>query len=170
MPASNGEMPIWLIRPPSPFGRPGMRGATLVHVFPPSRVTCTLPSSVPTQRTFVSVGAMLTVRMVLYVSAPEMSYSIGPPLVTCLVLSLRVRSGLIAAQCWPPSLVLKTTFAPRNTSSALAGETVMGDVQLKRYWRSAGFISFTLERYGRMKRVRPVRRSSRLMLPFCEST
>ena len=65
MPASNGETPIWLMRPPSPLGNPGMRAPTLVHVFPPSRVTCTLPSSVPTQRTLVSVGATLIVRIVL---------------------------------------------------------------------------------------------------------
>src|SRR5437870_6376545 len=120
------------MRPPSPLGKPGMRAPPLVQVFPPSRVTWTLPSSVPTQRTLVSVGAILIVRIVLYVSAPEMSYSIGPPLVTCLLLSFFVRSGLIGVQCWPPSLVLNTTLAPSNTSSALVAETAIGDVQLKR--------------------------------------
>src|SRR6266550_3254683 len=43
------------------------------NVLRPSRVTCTSPSSVPTQITLESVGARLTVRIVLYVSAPEMS-------------------------------------------------------------------------------------------------
>src|ERR1041385_3944337 len=46
----------------------------------------------------------------------------------------------------------------------------MGVVQLNRYLRSAGFISVTPERYGRMERVTPVLRSTRVMLPFCEST
>ncbi len=36
-------------------GRPRLR-VTFVHDFPPSRVTCTLPSSVPTQTTFASRG------------------------------------------------------------------------------------------------------------------
>src|SRR5437762_11557966 len=46
----------------------------------------------------------------------------------------------------------------------------MGDVQLNRYFRLAGFISVTPERYGRIERVTPVLRSTRVMLPFCEST
>ena len=71
-------------------------------------------------------------RIVPYVSAPEMSYSIGPPLVTCLALSLRVRSGLIAFQCSPPSLLLKITFPPRYTVFASRGDTAIGAVQLNR--------------------------------------
>src|SRR2546422_655968 len=97
-----------------------------------------------------------------------MSYSIGPPLVTCLAFSLRVKSGLrrsvptwralggdqsclafslrvksglIAAQCSPPSVVLNPTFPPRYTTLASVGDTAMGDVQLKRCVNSAGFIS-----------------------------
>src|SRR5436309_14438291 len=46
----------------------------------------------------------------------------------------------------------------------------MGDVQLNRYIRLAGFISVTPERYGRIERVTPVLRSTRVMLPFWEST
>src|SRR6266566_2690983 len=99
-----------------------------------------------------------------------MSYSIGPPLVTCLDLSLRVKSGLNAAQCSPPSVVLNTTFPPNNTVFASVGDTSIGVVQLKRYLRFAGFISCTPTRYGRMERVIPVFRSIRVMLPFCEST
>src|SRR6266702_5083493 len=152
------------------FGRPGKCPDMLIQVFPPSRVTCTSPSSVPAQITFVSVGARVIVRMVLYVSAPEMSYSIGPPLVTCFALSFRVRSGLIAVQCSPPSVVLKTTFPPKYTTFASVGDTAIGDVQLNRYFRSAGFISLTPDRYGRTERVIPVLKSTRVMLPFCEST
>src|SRR5438094_8271666 len=99
-----------------------------------------------------------------------MSYSIGPPLVTCLAFSLRVKSGLIAAQCSPPSVVLNTTFPPRYETIASVGDTAMGDVQLKRCFNSAGFISVTPERYGRMERFSPVFKSTRVMLPFCEST
>src|SRR5437870_8106114 len=139
-PASNGAIPIRYTRPSGSL-RPGKRPDTLLHVFPPSRVPCTSPSSVPTQITVESVGARLTVRIVLYVSAPEMSYSIAPPLVTCLDLSLRVRSGLILAQCSPPSAVLNTTLPPRYTVFASRGDTAMGDVQLNRYCRFAGFIS-----------------------------
>src|SRR5689334_24961802 len=110
VPASNGDTPTWYTRPSS--GSPFALGRTLVHVFPPSFVTWTLPSSVPNQITFVSVGAMVIDRMVLYVSAPEMSYSTRPPLVTCLVFSLRVTSGLTSDQCVPPSVVLNSTLPP----------------------------------------------------------
>lgn len=41
---------------PACGGRPDSRPVTLVHVLPPSRVTCTLPSSVPAQTTLVSCG------------------------------------------------------------------------------------------------------------------
>src|SRR5256885_1424769 len=99
-----------------------------------------------------------------------MSYSIGPPLVTCFDLSLRVRSGLIAAQCSPPSVVLNTTLPPNRTTFASLGETSIGVVQLKRYCRSAGFLSCTPERYGRMERVTPVFRSTRVTLRSCDST
>src|SRR6185437_8894237 len=136
MPASNGDTPTWYTRPSS--GRPFTFGLTLVHVRPPSFVTCTLPSSVPNQITFVSVGVI--VRMVLYVSAPLMSYSIFPPLVTCLLLSFRVTSGLSSDQCKPPSVLLNNTLPPRKTSFALVADTAIGDVQLNRYLRLDGFI------------------------------
>src|SRR5712692_11253913 len=63
--ASNGETPIWYTRPSTSAGTRGKCPATFDHVFPPSRVSCTKPSSVPTQMVFGSVGATLTVRMVL---------------------------------------------------------------------------------------------------------
>src|SRR3989441_12957133 len=94
----------------------------------------------------------------------------GPPLVTCFDLSLRVRSGLIAAQCSPPSAVLNTTLPPNRTTFASVGETSIGVVQLKRSCRSAAFRSCPPERYGRMERVTPVLRSTRVTLPFWEST
>src|SRR5262245_23203960 len=120
------------MRPSASAGRPGKCPATLVHVFPPSRVTCASPSSVPTQITLSSDGATLMVRMVLYVSAPEMSLVIGPPLVRCFDLSLRVRSGEMTSQCAPPLVDLKTTLAPMYTVLASLRETSTGVVQLKR--------------------------------------
>ena len=93
----------------------------------------------------------------------------GPPETTCLALSLRVRSGEITLQCEPPSVDLKTTLPPRYTSLGSLAETAMGLVQLKRYFNSAGLISETPARYGRMFFERCVFLSSRLMLPFCES-
>src|SRR2546425_2658075 len=109
-------------------------------------------------------------RLVLPVGAREISYLTGPPLVTCFALSLRVRSGLIAVQLAPPSLVLNTTFPPKYTTLASLGETAIGDVQLKRYFRFAGFVSLTPTRYGRSDWVWPVFKFTRVMLPFCEST
>jgi len=67
-------------------------------------------------------------------------------------------------------VVLNTTLAPRYTVFASRDDTAMGDVQLKRYFRFAGFISVTPDRYGRMERVRPVLRSTRVTFPFWEST
>ena len=50
VPLSNDDPSIWLTRP-----RSGMSGGvTLVHVLPPSRVTCTRPSSEPAQRMLMS--------------------------------------------------------------------------------------------------------------------
>ena len=40
-------------------GKPGTLATTLVHVFPPSRVSWTLPSSVPTQTVRASSGDSL---------------------------------------------------------------------------------------------------------------
>ena len=53
-----------------PFGTPGTRSATFFHVFPPSRVTCRLPSCVPTHRTFASTGDSLIRVMVGYHVTP----------------------------------------------------------------------------------------------------
>ena len=39
-----------------PAFTPGRDPLRFVHVFPPSRVSCKLPSSVPTQITFLSKG------------------------------------------------------------------------------------------------------------------
>ena len=60
------------------FGaRPGMFLTTFVHVLPPSRVTCTLPSSVPTQMTLGSTIDGAIVRIVQWNSAAVLSTTIG---------------------------------------------------------------------------------------------
>src|SRR6516225_7953842 len=118
-------------------GRPLMAPVTLLQWSPPSRVTCTTPSSVPTQMVLGSTGESDMERIAPTVSAPLKSRKIGPPLLCCLLLSLRVRSGEIGVQCWPPSVERNSTFPPRYTSLGSVAETAIGDVQLKRYLRSA---------------------------------
>ena len=51
VPASNVDASIWLTRPRSGISF----GVTFVHDLPPSRVTCTTPSSEPVHNTFTSV-------------------------------------------------------------------------------------------------------------------
>src|SRR5262245_8999509 len=94
------------------FGAPMMFGPTFVQVLPPSRVTCTLPSSVPAQTTFASRGLSAIEMIVQWNSARVLSLEISPPLDTCFVLSLVVRSGLMIDQCSPRSAVLKSTLPP----------------------------------------------------------
>src|SRR5262249_50855614 len=74
-------------------------GVTLVQVLPPSRVSCRLPSSVPTQTTFGSFGDSAIAKIVQWFSALELS-RVRPPDSSCfsLFLSLVVRSGEIRAQ------------------------------------------------------------------------
>src|SRR5215469_17368632 len=93
----------------------------------------------------------------------------GPPLNTCLDLSLRVRSGLIACHVAPASPERNKTLPPTKTSLPSVGEVVMGEVQLKRYFKSDCLISSTVKRYGRMRRRAPVSRSTTSITPFCES-
>src|SRR5215467_7262872 len=142
---------------------------TLLQFCPPSRVTCTTPSSVPTQIVFGSTGEIEMESIAPNVSAPLRSRKMGPPLLCCLLLSLRVRSGLIGVQLLPPSLERNNTFPPRYTSFTSVIETAMGEVQLKRYLRSAGFIDCTPCRYGRMKFDIPFSLLTRWIEPFCES-
>ena len=77
---------------------------TFVHDLPPSRVTCTLPSSVPTQM-------------------------IGPPDDFCLLLSFVVRSGLITSHDCPWVVDLKSTLPPKYTVCP-SGPSTIGEFQL----------------------------------------
>src|SRR6185312_6780777 len=150
-------------------GRPCIPDVTLCQLWPPSCVTWTNPSSVPTQMVLGSTGEMEMERIASKVSAPLRSRNTGPPLETCLLLSLCVRSGLTGVQFAPPSVERNRTLPPRYTSFGSVGETAMGEVQLKRYLRSEGFFIDTPSRYGRMKLERPFSRLTRWIKPFCES-
>src|SRR5215831_10516453 len=125
------------------WGRPLMAAVTFVQFLPPSRVTCTRPSSVPTQMVLGSTGESDMDRIAPTVSAPLRSSQIGPPLESCLVLSLRVKSGLTGVKWVPPSVEWNSTLPPKYTSLGSLAETAMGEVQLKRYLRSDGFMDCT---------------------------
>src|SRR5437868_14304080 len=77
-------------------GSPVTFFVTFVHFFPPSRVTCRLPSSVPTHTRSGFFGDSEMVKIVQWFSALELSIEM-PPDSSCLSLlgSLVVRSGEI---------------------------------------------------------------------------
>src|SRR5687768_14931895 len=92
-------------------GRPAIFDVTFVHEPPPLRVTCTRPSSLPTQMRPFSRGDSATAKIVVHVSTPVLSPVIGPPDHFCRSLSLVVRSGLMTAHVWPPSVDRNSTCA-----------------------------------------------------------
>src|SRR6185369_11357538 len=96
---------------------PTMFFTTFVHDFPPSRVTWTLPSSVPIQITFESRGDGAIESSVVWNSAAVLSVTISPPDDRCLVLSFVVRSGEITVHELPWFVLLKSTFPPKYTTA-----------------------------------------------------
>ena len=74
---------------------------TLSHVFPPFRVTCTLPSSVPTQITFESSGDGAIEMIVVWNSAAVLSVTMSPPDDCCFAGSFVVKSGEITVHDVP---------------------------------------------------------------------
>src|SRR6266511_5277962 len=117
-------------------GMPGMPAVTLVHVFPPSRVTCTRPSFVPAQIKPALRGDSAMANTTPAYSTPMLS-GVRPPEICCLLLSFSVRSGLITCQLLPPSVVMCTTWLPAYTRLWSCGEIVNGIVHTKRYFTSA---------------------------------
>src|SRR5215470_5800920 len=92
-------------------GRLGIFFVTLVQFLPPSRVRCTRPSFVPAQITPDSFGdSAIDITTPAY-STPMLS-PVSPPEKPCLLLSLRVRSGLMTCQVWPASVVWWTYWLP----------------------------------------------------------
>src|SRR5262245_35940797 len=103
-PDSNDDASIWLTRPKS-----GMSfGVTFAQLLPPSRVTCTIPSSDPAQMMLTSFLPGPIAKTVPYTSGAFMSFVIGPPEGPIVFGSCRVSSGLILSQLWPPFVVFQT--------------------------------------------------------------
>src|SRR5579872_2143050 len=105
---------------------------TFVQVLPASRVTCTLPSSVPTQMTLGSRNDGAIVRIVQWNSAAVLSTTIAPPDDCCLLLSFVVRSGLMISHDCPWLTDLKRTLPPKYTVEP-SGPSTIGEFQLYRY-------------------------------------
>src|ERR1044071_4630699 len=113
-------------------GIPARLALRLVHVFPPSRVSCTWPSLVPAQ---MSPGLSRDWAMLITppaCSTPMLS-GVSPPDTPMRLLSFRVRSGLITCQLRPPSVVWWMTWLPTYTLLWSLGEMVSGKFQTKRY-------------------------------------
>ena len=85
-------------------GSLAMLGVTSVQCAPPSRVTCTRPSFDPVQITPGSSGDSAMASSVAPSKVMRLSVDTPPELCWCVV-SFRVRSGLIAFQLAPPSVV-----------------------------------------------------------------
>src|SRR5690349_2879564 len=115
------------------FGMP----ATLTHVAPASRVTCTRPSFEPTQITPACTGDSAMANRVAPSNVIRLSVVTPPELCWCVV-SFRVRSGLSTLQLAPPSVVRCTNWLPTYTRRWSCGEIMIGNVQFQRYFKSAG--------------------------------
>src|SRR6266849_257661 len=92
-------------------GKSGIFADTLVHVLPASRVTCTWPSLLPVQITPACLGDSAIAIKVPPYSGPMLS-PVRPPEGPSLLLSFRVRSGLITCQLCPPLTVVCTYWLP----------------------------------------------------------
>src|SRR5512147_2265759 len=80
-------------------GNPVTFLARFVHVLPPSRVSCRLPSSVPTHTTSPFIGDSQMVKIVQWFSALELSTDTPPDAsCCCLAGSLVVRSPEMRSQ------------------------------------------------------------------------
>ena len=128
VPGAKFDASIWLTRPKS-----GMSfGVMFVHVLPPSRVTCTSPSSEPVQITLMSFLPGATEKIVPYTSGPFMSPVIGPPDFSCVIGSCRVRSPLSAAHVLPPSIVRQRRCDDTYSDFLSMGEKMIGYVHCQR--------------------------------------
>src|SRR5215813_10582238 len=89
----------------------GMFFVTFVQFLPPSRVICTWPSFVPAQIVPACLGDSAIANTTPPYSTPMLS-PVRPPEKPCLLLSFRVKSGLIFCQLLPPSVVWCTYWLP----------------------------------------------------------
>ena len=108
-----------------------MFSVTFVHVVPPSRVTCSSPSLVPAQISPSSTGDSAIPKTVPAYSTPMLS-PVSPPESPMRLVSLRVRSGEINSQLWPPLRVRCTCWLPTYTVLLSCGEMWIGASQMKR--------------------------------------
>src|SRR5271163_4594211 len=110
-------------------------GVTFCQVAPPSRVSCTAPSSVPAQITpsLTGDGAMV-------ISEPSGFFGsfFSAGFSTGLFAGVRVRSGLIFSQLVPPLVVFSTNCVPRYRTCGSWGEKTMGIFQWKRNFDPKG--------------------------------
>src|SRR6266852_7104241 len=113
-------------------GKPGRFFVTLLQFLPPSRVTCTCPSFVPTQISPASFDDSVSAKITPAYSTPMLS-GVSPPEICCRLLSFRVRSGLMICHLFPPSVVTCTNWLPTYTLLWSCGEIAIGNSQLKRY-------------------------------------
>ena len=83
-------------------GMPTTFPTTLLHDLPPSPEICTLPSSVPAQITFEFFGDSEMAKIVVCISAEELS-TVTPPDCSCFCFSgsLVVRSGEMRSHVSP---------------------------------------------------------------------
>src|SRR5438445_554616 len=125
-----GSTMLIFVKAPSPGG------VTFCQVAPPSRVTCTSPSSLPAQINPFTNGDSATANAMAYHSVPVMSPWIGPPLRPSVRGSARERSGEIFVHELPPFVLLKTYCAAVNSVDLSCGEKKRGKVQAKRYGTS----------------------------------
>src|SRR5437660_4567931 len=84
------------------FGRPLILLTTFFQVLPASRVTCTFPSSVPTQIRFGFFGDSQIEKIVVCISAEELS-TVMPPDCSCFCFSgsFVVKSGEMRSHVCP---------------------------------------------------------------------
>src|SRR5439155_19503970 len=99
-------------------------------------VSCTLPSSVPTQRIFGSSGDSAKFEILLNIS-PSLRESLMSRLTTPIISSVsrliaRVRS-LLRVQVEPKSFDTKRRLPPRYTVPGVWREAITGASQSKRY-------------------------------------
>src|SRR6266699_3619456 len=96
------------------LGSPLILPTTFFQVLPPSRVSCTLPSSVPTQIKFGFFGESEIAKIVVCISAEELS-TVTPPDCSCFCFSgsLVVRSPDILFHVCPWSFDWNRNCDPR---------------------------------------------------------
>src|SRR5215813_13410301 len=141
-------------------GRLGIFLVRLVQVLPPSRVNCSSPSLVPAQITPASFGDSASAKTTPAYSTPMLS-GVRPPELPIRVLSLRVRSGLMICQLFPPSVVTCTNWLPTYTLLWSCGEMVTGNSQLKRYLTSPAGAPETVSGHTSTSRYWRLRSSKR---------